>query len=52
MMVKNRDIIYNDIAYMEIVKDIMENEMVQKMKNYRRHSKVNCFDHCLYVSYN
>ena len=51
-MVKSKDTIYGDTAYMEIVKDIIENEMVQNMKNYRQHYKVNCFDHCLYVSYN
>ena len=51
-MIKNKNIIYNDEIYMNIVKDIISNEMVQKMKLYRQHYTVSCFDHCLYVSYN
>ena len=51
-MIKDKSIIYNDEIYMDIVKDIIENEMVQEMKQYRQHFNVSCFDHCLYVSYN
>ena len=51
-MVKDKKIIYKDTEYMEIVKDIISNEMVLKMKNYRQHFDITCFDHCLYVSYN
>ncbi len=51
-MIKNKNIIYNDKSYMNIVKDIISNEMVQEMKQYRQHYTVSCFDHCLYVSYN
>ena len=51
-MIKDKNIIYNDKEYMNIVKDIIENDMVQKMKHYRQHFSVSCFDHCLYVSYN
>ena len=51
-MKKNKNIIYNDKNYMNIVKDIISNEMVQEMKQYRQHYNVSCFDHCLYVSYN
>lgn len=51
-MIRDKDIIYNDKSYMEIVKDIISNDLVQKMKLYRQHYDVNCFDHCLYVSYN
>ena len=51
-MIKNKNIIYNDKDYMNIVKDIISNEMVQEMKQYRQHYNVSCFDHCLYVSYN
>ena len=51
-MIKDKNIIYNDEIYMDIVKDIIENEMVQQMKQYRQHFSVSCFDHCLYVSYN
>ena len=51
-MVKDKNIIYKDTEYMEIVKDIISNEMVLKMKQYRQHFNITCFDHCLYVSYN
>ncbi len=51
-MIKDKNIIYNDKDYMNIVKDIISNEKVQQMKQYRQHYSVNCFDHCLYVSYN
>ena len=51
-MIKDKNIIYNDKEYMNIVKDIISNEMVQKMKQYRQHFNISCFDHCLYVSYN
>lgn len=51
-MIKDKSIIYNDEEYMSIVKDIIENDLVNQMKQYRQHFTVSCFDHCLYVSYN
>ncbi len=51
-MIRDKDIIYNDKEYMDIVKDIISNELVQEMKKYRQHFELSCFDHCLYVSYN
>ena len=51
-MITNKNEIYNDSNYMSIVKDIISNDMVQKMKQYRQHYNVSCFEHCLYVSYN
>lgn len=51
-MIKDKNIIYSDREYMDIMKDIISNEKVQQMKQYRQHYSVNCFDHCLYVSYN
>ena len=51
-MIKDKNIIYNDKQYMDIVKDIISNELVLEMKKYRQHYNVSCFDHCLYVSYN
>ncbi len=51
-MIRDKDIIYNDKEYIEIVRDLIENETVQNMKTYRQHYNINCFDHCLYVSYN
>ena len=37
--------------YYSIVKDIMENETVQQMKNYRQHYDTNTYEHCFHVSY-
>ena len=51
-MITDKNIIYQDTEYINLIKDIIENEMVQQMKNYKQHFRVNCFDHCLYVSYN
>ena len=51
-MITDKNIIYADEEYMKIIKDILSNRMVNQMKLYRQHHKVNCFDHCLYVSYN
>lgn len=51
-MIKDKNIIYNDKQYLDIVQDIISNDLVQEMKNYRQHYNVSCFDHCLYVSYN
>ena len=41
----------NDKEYMEIVKDIINNETVADMKKYRQHYDINTFEHCLNVSY-
>lgn len=51
-MIEDKEIIYNDKQYIDIVKDIISNDFVKQMKKYRQHYNVNCFDHCLYVSYN
>jgi len=42
---------YDNNEFIEIIQDIIENETVQKMKNFRQHYNVSCFDHCLSVSY-
>lgn len=51
-MIKDKNSIYKDKQYMDIVKNIISNDLVKKMKQYRQHYNTNCFDHCLYVSYN
>lgn len=51
-MIKNKNIILQDEEYIKIIKDIIENERVQQMKQYRQHYNISCFDHCLFVSYN
>ena len=38
--------------YISLISDIIKNEKVQEMKKYRQHFEINCFDHCLFVSYN
>lgn len=34
-----------------IIKDIVENSEVLKMKEYRQHADTSCFDHCYMASY-
>ena len=51
-MCTDKDKIFADKEYMNIVKDLLINETVLKMKQYRQHFNVSCFDHCLFVSYN
>ena len=43
--------IYEDKEFISIIEDIINNETVQKMKNFRQHYNSSCFDHCLCVSY-
>lgn len=43
--------IYNNTEFINIIKDILENETVKKMHNYRQHYETSCFDHCLIASY-
>ena len=34
-----------------IINDIIQNETVQKMKQFKQHYNTSCFEHCLHVSY-
>ena len=43
--------IYNNNEFINIIKDIIENDTVKQMKNYRQHYETTCFDHCLIASY-
>ncbi len=43
--------IYEDKEFISIIDDIINNETVQKMKDFRQHYNVSCFEHCLCVSY-
>lgn len=43
--------IYEDKEFICIIDDIINNEIVQKMKDFRQHYNVSCFEHCLCVSY-
>lgn len=51
-MVKDKKKIMEDKEYIAIVSDLLKQEKVLKMKQYRQHYHVSCFDHCLFVSYN
>lgn len=37
--------------YFEFVKDLLDSDIVNEMKNFRHHYSTNCFQHCLNVSY-
>lgn len=50
-MIKNKTEILKDKKYINIIKDLLDQESVKKMKQYRQHYNTNCFDHCLFVSY-
>ena len=41
----------NRKEFINIIKDLINNETVQPMKNYRQHFNSSCFDHCLEVAY-
>ena len=37
--------------YFEFVKDLLDDDTVQEMKNYRHHYSTTCYQHCINVSY-
>ena len=39
------------IEFFHIINDIISNENVQKMKNFRQHCNTSCYEHCLHVAY-
>ncbi len=41
----------SELDYYNLVSDILENDTVQKLKNYRHHISTNRYQHCLNVSY-
>lgn len=45
------DLIEKDKEFQDIIKPLIANETVQKMKNFRQHYETTCFDHCYTVSY-
>ena len=40
-----------DEEFLDIIKDIIENDEVKKMKNYRQHADTSCYEHCYNASY-
>lgn len=51
-MIKDINKILEDKEYMLIIDELLRHEKVQRMKKYRQHYNINCFIHCLFVSYN
>ena len=43
--------IYEDKDFIEIIDDIIKNDTVKKMRNFKQHYETSCFDHCLVASY-
>jgi uncharacterized protein len=37
--------------YKECIRDLIQHEMVESMKNFIQHGDINCLEHSLYVSY-
>ena len=40
-----------DKEYMDLVKDLINNDKVKEMQKYRQHYDINTFEHCMNVSY-
>ena len=51
-MIKDIGKILQDKDFIRIISDLLDQEKVQEMKHYRQHYNINCFEHCLFVSYN
>lgn len=51
-MVITKSKILKDKEFMVLIFDLINHDKVQEMKQYRQHFNINCFDHCLFVSYN
>lgn len=52
-MLQTKEIVnYNELRQFEnIINDLITNETVQKMKNYKQHYNTSCFEHCKMVAY-
>lgn len=54
-MLETKELItYNSVSireFEEIISDLVKNETVQKMKNYKQHYETTCFEHCKMVAY-
>lgn len=37
--------------YFEFVKDLLDSDVVNEMKNFRHHYSTTCYQHCINVSY-
>ena len=46
-MKQNRNtLIENDDEFQSIIKELIENDTVQQMKNFKQHYETTCFEHC------
>ncbi|MFR6022227.1 MAG: HD family phosphohydrolase [Clostridia bacterium] len=43
--------IYSNDEFIQMIDDLLNNETVKQMKNFRQHYETSCFDHCLIASY-
>ena len=41
----------DDKEFEEIIEDIIQNQTVQKMKDFNQHYDTSCFEHCRNVAY-
>ncbi len=46
-----KDLSNNDEEFQMIIKELINNETVQQMKNYRQHYETSCFEHCYTAAY-
>lgn len=46
-----KDLSNNEKEFQMIVKELINNETVQEMKNYRQHYETTCFEHCYTAAY-
>lgn len=54
----DNDIVYGSIGkrehlaeFFDIIKDVISNDTVKQMKNYRQHCNTSCYKHCMQVAY-
>lgn len=48
---KNMPSTYNLVEFFSILDDIIKNDTVKQMKNFRQHCNTSCFKHCMQVAY-
>lgn len=46
-----RDIQSSNIEFFNIIRDLLKNSNVQKMKNFNQHALTSCYKHCIQVAY-
>lgn len=46
-----KELSYQDEEFQEIIKEFINHETVQEMKNYKQHYETTCFDHCYMAAY-